>query len=281
MDLIGAGKLEDAIKVMLPHFEKSSDKEQYHSLILQSARYRENENDRINHLISLEDYRRTKAQIGHALQYIAEELPEMENERHKDTDRTSHENSQTSHISIFISYNHGDRVEADRIKIKLKDAGFRVLIDVETVKPDENIYQFIKDKVKESDFTLSVISKKSLKSSWVALETIYSWYSEDLTDRKFLPCLLDKAIFDTTFSREAFGHIDKKLDELNKEIQFLASIHAGTVNLETERDRYLELRQKLPSILNRLEQSYCVDVSGDRFESGMQEILDFVTKSRT
>ena len=72
--LIGMGKIEDAISQLLLFFKTSHNNENYNSLLLQSARFYDNEREKKNNLISLDSYRQTKAQIIDALQYYMNDL---------------------------------------------------------------------------------------------------------------------------------------------------------------------------------------------------------------
>src|SRR5450631_993476 len=94
--------------------------------------------------------------------------------------------------SVFISYNHGDTAVANQLQQKLMDNHITVLIDSTTIRAGEDIQQFIEKSVKETDVTLSIISKNSLLSAWVAMETINTYYLGKMnTDKKFIACYIE------------------------------------------------------------------------------------------
>ena len=98
---------------------------------------------------------------------------------------------QLTDIRVFISYNHKDYFEASKIKSQLIELGVKVIIDSDQLSSGMDIESFIKESILNSDITLSIVSRNSLLSSWVAMETIESFNKETSSKIKFLPVVLD------------------------------------------------------------------------------------------
>jgi hypothetical protein len=72
---------------------------------------------------------------------------------------------QTVQKKVFISYNHHDAEIANKLKEKLKAQHINVVIDHEKMLAGEDIRMFIETCVRDTDTTLSLVSRKSLLSS--------------------------------------------------------------------------------------------------------------------
>jgi TIR domain len=73
---------------------------------------------------------------------------------------------------VFISYNHEDRLVADKLKSALEGEGVSVTIDNAAMRAGANIQDFIESSIRDSDLTLSIVSNRRLLSACVALESI-------------------------------------------------------------------------------------------------------------
>ncbi len=175
--------------------------------------------------------------------------------------------------TVFISYNHKDQAIAFKIKERLEKAGIKVIIDAEAMKTGESISQFIKNCIKDSNITLSLVSTNSLLSAWVAMETIYTMVDVDLRNKYFVPCTIDKDFFDLSFRRTALTTIDTRINNLNEEIKFSLENNWGIEDLQDERTRNQKLRAELPTIIGQLKNSLCVDLSESNFENGIEKVI--------
>lgn len=179
-------------------------------------------------------------------------------------------------ISIFISYNHKDSSNAIRIKDKLQESGFKVIIDSENMYPGADIDSFIKDSILNTDITLSIVSKNSLLSSWVGLESMESFNKEGRDSRRFLPVILEKTFFERKFTGDALESIDKEITEIIDILKVRLEKTTGFADLYGEFKRYLLLRNNIDEIVRRLRESLSVDVSEDNYETGMQKIVNYL-----
>ncbi len=119
---------------------------------------------------------------------------------------------------VFISYNHGDQEVAQKIYNLLKKANIEVLMDNQEMKAGQDIKNFIDSCVKDSNVTLSLVSNKSLRSAWVAMETTNTFFLEKFSPhKKFIACYLDEDFFKSDFTLNAITDIDKLIKD-NQEL---------------------------------------------------------------
>ena len=80
--------------------------------------------------------------------------------------------------TVFISYSKKDKEIAARVRASLEASGIKVTIDSESMAAGGNIRAFIDQAIRDTEVTLSIISRNSLLSDWVALETMESFSAE-------------------------------------------------------------------------------------------------------
>ena len=174
---------------------------------------------------------------------------------------------------IFISYNHKDKTQAIRVGDKLKSAGFEVIRDEEAMQSGENISAFILRCIKSSGVTLSVVSRNSLLSAWVAMETIYSQMEVETGKRVFIPAFIDASFFQRNFTDIALDEIDKEIAEISALLEERLAKGRGIQDLQGELKRYRDLQHGLDGIVAKLKDSLCIDISETNFDKGMDKII--------
>ena len=158
------------------------------------------------------------------------------------------------------------------------------MIDSGEMKGGEKITEFIEQSIRKTDITLSIVSKNSLKSVWVAMETINTLYAEKVTEKLFLPCLIDQSFFSRDFTDDILDFIDYELNEIDKIIKERLKKDRGIKDLQEDRQRYRDLKHNLDNIVSRLRNSFCIDISGANFNEKITKIVerckDFAGKNR-
>lgn len=181
--------------------------------------------------------------------------------------------------TVFISYNNKDVDVAKRIQKRLEAEGFKVIRDEDAIETGERISDFINKSIRQSQFTLSVISRNSLVSAWVAMETITSGYSEVLLERKFLPVHIDDDFFNSRFVDDASDKIDAEIEEINNIITDRNKKDRGIEDLQDSLSRLRKLRRDLPEIVGKLRSLKCTDLSDAGFENGIKKLIDDIKKA--
>lgn len=179
--------------------------------------------------------------------------------------------------SVFISYNHHDIEIANKLKEKLTTAGINVIIDSERMQAGEDIKAFIEKCVRETGTTISLISKNSLLSAWVAMESINTFYHEK-TDakKKFIACFITDDFFKRDFTDLALDHVDGEIKEIQGLITARMEKNRSIRDLQNELTRMTELRNNMDEIIRRLRESLCIDIRDEKLESNFTKITEAV-----
>lgn len=185
-------------------------------------------------------------------------------------------NSEKQTIRVFISYNHNDAEIANKLKEALRNNDIEVLIDSERMNAGEDIKEFIEGCVRESDVTLSVVSRKSLMSAWVAMESVNTFYHEKTSDKRFIACFIDAGFFKRSFTDEVLDHIDTEIDDINQTIAKRLQRNRGIADLQNELKRYRDIEHNIDEIIRRLRESLCIDIIGDNFDKNLPKIISSI-----
>ncbi len=179
---------------------------------------------------------------------------------------------------VFISYNHEDFAFAKKIKTALEKSDINITIDVENLKFGDNIQEFIEQSVKQTDFTIAIISRNSLLSPWVILEALETFMHEHVNNKKkFLPVIIDGSFFEKEFQIEAIKLIEKGIYEIIDVISELSRKFIHARKLENEKARLIDLRNNFDRVLNRLHESLSIDfTSNDNIERNLPKLIQFI-----
>jgi hypothetical protein len=262
--LISNGETEEALN-LLTQYNKDA--------ILLQARYRTTKKQYTFNQISYDEWQMVQSQINFAILEMADEL-EDESSSPNDSKPTQAEPAKPAPgPGVFISYNHRDKDTASRIKEFLETNGVAVKIDQEDMAVGQNIKEFILDQIKNNHSVLSLVSKNSLRSGWVGLESDLAMYSQLLNDKSFIPVMIDSGLFDGDFYFEIIQEIDAKIKDLDGKIDKARSLNIGYKQFENERSRLHDQRNKLDDIIDYFQNVLVEDISADKFETGMNRVL--------
>jgi formylglycine-generating enzyme required for sulfatase activity len=179
--------------------------------------------------------------------------------------------------TVFISYSSKDKETAAKVKTVLEANGIDVTIDSESLVPGRDIRAFIDKSIRETDVTLSIVSKNSLLSDWVALETVDSLMAERLLDKKqFIPCFIDEEFLKNECLTEATRLIDEMIANIDQEITTALSLRTDLTDLQSIRTRKLDLRHNLSKILNHLREKLTLDIREPLFDQNMRKIINAI-----
>lgn len=254
--LLSDGKIEMALKDLKEtHDENSATLSQIISLSAQLSQLREAQ---IFNLLRNDEIQLTLARINKSILDLLKDVKHSEDQ---------------SKVA-FISYNHVDVKTVQVLKGKLAENGIRIIIDSQDMLAGDSIASFIKESIKKSNVTLSIISNNSLLSGWVGLETVLSFYHELFNcDRKYIACYVNKSFFEQEFYEKSFARIEEKILEM--EIMLNARIQAKSDirDISSQYTRLTSLRNNFDEIMKRLRECLCVDVSPKKIEKSFDKIL--------
>jgi hypothetical protein len=186
-------------------------------------------------------------------------------------------NATGSSNTVFISYNHHDGDVANKLRDKLVAENITVLIDNERMIAGEDIKEFIESCVQKTKTTLSLISKNSLLSAWVAMESISTFQHENAgTGKKFIACYIDDGFFKRNFTDDALDHIEGEIKEIQNLIAARMAKNRSIRDLQNELTRMTELRNNIDEIIRRLRESLCIDIRNGALENNFNKILQAI-----
>lgn len=181
---------------------------------------------------------------------------------------------------VFISYSSKDKNTVDKIYQHLRAKGIDPIIDAVDIRSGERIKSFISRSIQDTDFTLSVISKNSLRSAWVTQETIDSIYQEEkLKKKKFLSCFIDRSFFDDDFTEQAIQAIEGEIAEVEERIRKRQESNQLYDDLHDKLVLKKNLKNQLPVILQTLRSQRSTDLTEGKFEEGLKEIVRTIRES--
>jgi hypothetical protein len=180
---------------------------------------------------------------------------------------------------VFISYNHMDKEIAIKISNRLKLAKIDVIIDRESMIAGDSINDFIENSIRITDVTVSLVSNKSLKSSWVAMETINTFFCQKFSsNKKFIGCFIDMDFFRPEFTLEVVCEIDAQIKKNFNLIKEHQNRMLDTREFNNLNSRLLTLRNNIDEIVHRLRECLCLDFSEPEFENSMKKLIIAIKK---
>lgn len=183
---------------------------------------------------------------------------------------------------VFISYSSKDETTVKKLQESLRGYGIDAIIDSVDMRAGESIRSFIERSIRETHFTLSVVSKNSLLSAWVTLETIEALYEEEkLGKEKFIPCYIDSSFKELNFPDQAWEIIENDLAEIKDLIQKRQAANRPYNELQDRRVLLENLHSQLTNIIQRLRNVGCVNLTESNFKEGMQKIADTILISKS
>jgi len=261
--LIADARTERAVDEL---FQFATDKgldELRDAVNLLAAKYKKGKKSSMMGIITNAEWMQIEAQVGYALLQLAEELPTTKKDVRPKT--------------VFISYNHADAEMARKLKAAFESAGIAVIIDEEAMAAGADIRGFIEDCILKSDVTFSIVSKNSLLSGWVAIETINTFYLSKFDQSKsFIAGFLDTCFMDDDFPLTAAEFLDGQIRELDTKIDKYRNANLNFTNLMVKRTRLFDLRNNLSTIVERLNTSLTMDLRDSNWTTSITKITQTI-----
>lgn len=178
--------------------------------------------------------------------------------------------------SIFLSYNHQDKTMALRIKEELEKYHIQVRMDDSDVKAGQSIEDFIAKQTRQNQAVMILLSKSSLKSSWVIYESMIAMFDELLYKKLIIPVTLDAAFEDNSFSMEIVNHLDAQI-MVNKDmvLQF-ESKHLNPEHIQQQINRLNDARNQVPKVLRKLQSAAVKSVAQGNMENTLKRIAEML-----
>lgn len=183
------------------------------------------------------------------------------------------------HRLVFISYNHEDKETAFKIRDCLKQERIDVIIDYDDMAAGKDIQEFIEESVKKADIIISLISDKSLQSSWVGMESATTFLNEKFAkNKKYIACYLDENFFEDEYTLTVVDNIDNQIKQKNDLIPQFHERRLDTSSLSNQIARLYTLRNNIDETIRRLRESLTLDIRENTFDNSMNKLVRSIRK---
>lgn len=263
--LVAEDDLEAAIEALRGRYDPAAHPDLDRELLMQVSRLTRVKNKVRRGLVSDATEGEERTRVGYALLELMTSLPDGE----------PVPEPRPAGVSVFISYNHADRNSAERLAGALARRGLKIALDSDDMQPGETIRGFIERAIGGSDATVCLISRASLLSGWVAMETLLALRRAAFdASRRFIAVYLDEVFLAAEFRLEATREIDARLAELHALLTRYEAEHLDPADLRDEITRLYELRHGLGEILERLRGSLLLDIRDAAFDSSVERLAN-------
>jgi len=136
--------------------------------------------------------------------------------------------------------------------------------------------EFIKKAVRGTQWTIMVVSDKSIRSPWVMAEFLETVLYEQFTDTsRLIPIHLDKSVFDPDLPIEIDEELDAKIGEVDERIRKALERRMDLEPFVGVRDRLRNLQFNIVKAVQRLTSFLSGDFSDPgQFEKGLQSVIE-------
>jgi hypothetical protein len=184
---------------------------------------------------------------------------------------------------VFISYSRTDRKFAIQIKEALENVNMEVVIDEVALKLNDYLEGKLRHLIRDADYVLSLVSKESLISEWVGLESVETLLQERFQNenKKFISVVVDKKVFDYDFYIELLLEIDVKIEALLNRTVKVTKLRASSYLFDKSRERLFQLRNNLGTILLRIREHLAIEFKpSDNFETKFESLLTYLEEPK-
>jgi len=177
---------------------------------------------------------------------------------------------------VFVSYCHEDESFVQKLVAALESAAVNVTVDYRTLRLGGSIEEFIKKAVRGTEWTIMVVSDKSIRSPWVMAEFLETVLYEQFTDTsRLIPIHLDKSVFDPDLPIEIDEELHAKIGEVDDRIRKALERRMDLEPFVGVRDRLRNLQFNVGKAAQRLAFVLSGDFSDpDQFEKGLQSVIE-------
>lgn len=237
-----------------------------------TSQYNRLKRERQQGIISNENANLMNNQIVNFLIQLARKLPDNTGGETGGANEEFDDNS----TYVYIEYSSINEEQAQHIAGYLEDNDIEAVLDVKYMRSGEEIRAFIQRSMDVCEAAIFVVSSEALQSPTLVKSLDYLFGSE-FSRKKFFCCALDMGFRTEAYLSNAMGEIEDKIKSLEpRNYSQSQSTYIEPENNEEETKNYMEIRELLPKVLNRLSHVQLIDISGNNFERGMREIVNFL-----
>jgi hypothetical protein len=181
---------------------------------------------------------------------------------------------------VFISYSNKDSHIVKKITDYLQEHHYDYFVDVITMVPGEVIEATITREIIARDYFVILLSRNSLQSSWVCVESVVSKAKETCGTGWAIPVRVDDCLDDWDFLVGVQERIKANIAEMDKHIERSRKYSSDHKFIDTERQRLVDFGNNYSSMVERYRNMLGINISGDLFEEGMKKLMTTIQKIR-
>jgi hypothetical protein len=160
---------------------------------------------------------------------------------------------------VFISYSTKDQSAKNELVQLFDNEDISYFLDANDLPLGEDIEQQLKENLKNTGFTVMLVSKNSLFSTWVGMEAMHRLQQESFYQTTtFLPILIDKAVLNIDFPlkmAKVFKAKQTKLENLREKLKKLGH-RTEIYDIEINRVSKIDVSDILIKIRNSLSADF-------------------------
>ena len=183
---------------------------------------------------------------------------------------------------VFVSYSHHDDDFVARLVKTLESGAVHVTVDFNSLRLGDRIDEFIKKSVRTTEWTILVVSQKSIRSPWVMAEFLETVLHEHFQDQsRLLPITLDISVSDLDLHLELDKELEGKILEVNEMIKNALDRHMDIDCFVGVRRRLLDLRNNVGKALDRLNSVLVGDFSDSaQFNPKVAKLIEAIQREK-
>ncbi|MCU0445711.1 MAG: TIR domain-containing protein [Microscillaceae bacterium] len=179
---------------------------------------------------------------------------------------------------VFISYSTKDQAPKDELKTIFDKAQISYFLDEKSLQVGKDIENSLIDNLNNTLFTVLLVSRNSLFSTWVCLECIHRLRQEEFEKRiSLLPVLIDMSVMDADFPIEMVENFKNKRAELEKLRSEAVENDLPTKVYNDEIERVDEIIPQIGDIIQKIKNGLSANFTdSNRKEKDLAKILDTI-----
>ncbi|MCU0444744.1 MAG: toll/interleukin-1 receptor domain-containing protein [Microscillaceae bacterium] len=186
-------------------------------------------------------------------------------------------------LDVFISYSTKNQKEKNELKEIFDNENITYFLDEFSLEIGKNIPESLNKGLRDSRFTVLLVSELSLKSIWVCLECDQRLKQEEFEGlTTFLPVLIDEAVFNNRFYLDLVKHfkaLQAEFEGLRKEA---VELGVSTKIYNDEIETIEKVLPRLSDILQKITKGLSANFADEnRKQNDLQKLLATIKKGRT
>lgn len=179
---------------------------------------------------------------------------------------------------VFISYSTKDQAAKDELVGLFKKEGITYFLDENDLKVGENIDENLEEALRNTRFTVLLVSEKSLLSPWVSKEFLFRMMQEKFHNTNtLLPILLDDKVFEEGFEFDIYDAIKAKQHKQKELRKKAEERNIDTAKYNVLIQRFEEILPKVSKIIQKLTEGLSVKFYEEEQKvKGLDKIIETI-----